>query len=110
MSYADYVKNSPDDEPGIQRPSHVYDEVTRLYTSGTTGLPKGVPLNNLNDIFSAHDVIMHFPLSPLDKTLNMTPWFHRGGLYSGGPNPTMYIGGVKERAKEDYRNGLLVKA
>ncbi|MGB9847595.1 MAG: class I adenylate-forming enzyme family protein, partial [Desulfotomaculales bacterium] len=26
------------------------------------------------------------------KTLNMTPWFHRGGLYSGGPNPVFYVG------------------
>ncbi len=63
----------------------VWDETTRLYTSGTTGMPKGVPLNSMIEIFSAHDVIMHFPLSPEDKTLNMTPWFHRGGLYSGGP-------------------------
>ncbi|TWH25106.1 acyl-CoA synthetase (AMP-forming)/AMP-acid ligase II [Rhodococcus rhodochrous J45] len=71
----------------------VWDETTRLYTSGTTGMPKGVPLNSMIEIFSAHDVIMHFPLSPEDKTLNMTPWFHRGGLYSGGPNPVFYIGG-----------------
>ncbi len=35
---------------------------------------------------------MHFPLSPEDRTLNMTPWFHRGGLYSGGPNPVLYVG------------------
>lgn len=41
---------------------------------------------------SAHDVIMHFPLAPDDVTLNMTPWFHRGGLYSGGPNPVFYVG------------------
>jgi acyl-CoA synthetase (AMP-forming)/AMP-acid ligase II len=71
----------------------VWDETTRLYTSGTTGMPKGVPLNSMIEILSAHDVIMHFPLGPEDKTLNMTPWFHRGGLYSGGPNPTFYIGG-----------------
>jgi acyl-CoA synthetase (AMP-forming)/AMP-acid ligase II len=70
----------------------VYDETTRLYTSGTTGMPKGVPLNSLNEVFSAHDVIMHFPLSPEDRTLNMTPWFHRGGLYAGGPNPAFYLG------------------
>ena len=25
--------------------------------------------------------------------MNMTPWFHRGGLHSGGPNPTLYVGG-----------------
>lgn len=70
----------------------VYDETTRLYTSGTTGMPKGVPLNSLVEVFSAHDVIMHFPLAPEDRTLNMTPWFHRGGLYSGGPNPVFYLG------------------
>ncbi len=69
-----------------------YGESTRLYTSGTTGMPKGVSLPGLVEILSAHDVIMHFPLSPEDRTLNMTPWFHRGGLYSGGPNPVFYAG------------------
>jgi acyl-CoA synthetase (AMP-forming)/AMP-acid ligase II len=77
--------------PAVSR--GVYEETTRLYTSGTTGMPKGVPLNSMVEIFSAHDVIMHFPLSPEDRTLNMTPWFHRGGLYSGGPNPVFYVGG-----------------
>jgi acyl-CoA synthetase (AMP-forming)/AMP-acid ligase II len=70
----------------------VYDESTRLYTSGTTGMPKAVALNSLVEVLSAHDVIMHFPLSPYDRTLNMSPWFHRGGLYSGGPNPVFYVG------------------
>ncbi|TAN22379.1 MAG: long-chain fatty acid--CoA ligase [Actinomycetota bacterium] len=78
---------------GASKPSRtIYDETTRLYTSGTTGMPKGVPLNSAVEIFSAHDVIMHFPLIPEDRTLNMTPWFHRGGLYSGGPNPVFYVG------------------
>ena len=93
ISYNAYLEGESEEVPGIQRPSHIYDETTRLYTSGTTGMPKGVPLNNINEILSAHDVIMHFPLSPRDKTMNMTPWFHRGGLYSGGPNPTLYTGG-----------------
>jgi acyl-CoA synthetase (AMP-forming)/AMP-acid ligase II len=70
----------------------VYDESTRLYTSGTTGMPKGVSLNSLVEVLTAHDVIMHFPLGPEDRTLNMTPWFHRGGLYAGGPNPVFYVG------------------
>ena len=70
----------------------VWDETTRLYTSGTTGMPKGVPLNSMAEIFSAHDVIMHFPMTVTDKALNMTPWFHRGGLYCAGPNPTFYLG------------------
>jgi acyl-CoA synthetase (AMP-forming)/AMP-acid ligase II len=69
-----------------------FAESTRLYTSGTTGMPKAVPLNSLVEVLTAHDVIMHFPLSPQDRTLNMSPWFHRGGLYSGGPNPVFYAG------------------
>ncbi|TAM58547.1 long-chain fatty acid--CoA ligase [bacterium] len=91
-SFADYVARYPCTDPGIAAPSTFWDETTRLYTSGTTGLPKGVPINNAVEIFTAHDVIMHFPLSPRDRTLNMTPWFHRGGLYSGGPNPVFYVG------------------
>jgi long-chain acyl-CoA synthetase len=68
------------------------DEIVRLYTSGTTGLPKGVPLNHVNNILRALDVIMHFPLTPQDRTMNMTPWFHAGGLHSGGPCPALYVG------------------
>ncbi|HYZ52440.1 MAG TPA: AMP-binding protein [Streptosporangiaceae bacterium] len=80
--------------PAVTPPADVtiYDETTRLYTSGTTGMPKGVCLNSLVEVLTAHDVIMHFPLSPEDKTLNMTPWFHRGGVSSGGPCPVFYAG------------------
>ncbi len=76
----------------LQPADSVYDETTRLYTSGTTGMPKGVPLPSMVELFTAHDVIMHFPLTPEDRTLNMSPWFHRGGLYAGGPNPAFYVG------------------
>jgi acyl-coenzyme A synthetase/AMP-(fatty) acid ligase len=92
-TYEQFIAGHPDNDPGIERPMHIYDETTRLYTSGTSGMPKGVPINNINEVLSAHDVIMHFPLSPLDKTMNMSPWFHRGGLHSGGINPTLYVGG-----------------
>ncbi len=69
-----------------------WDESTRLYTSGTTGMPKGVPLPSVAEVLTAHDVIMHFPLTPEDRTLNMTPWFHRGGISPGGPNAVFYAG------------------
>ena len=90
--YEDYVKDAPDTDPPVDFEPHIYDEILRLQTSGTTGTPKGVPLNNINEVLSAHDVIMHFPINPTDITMNMTPWFHRGGIHSGGPTPTLYAG------------------
>ncbi len=92
--YEDYVESADENDPPVDFAPHIYDEIVRLQTSGTTGTPKGVPLNNVNEVLSAHDVIMHFPLNPTDITMNMTPWFHRGGLHSGGPTPTLYVGGA----------------
>lgn len=92
VEYSEYVENQSEENPPVDFEPHIYDEVVRLQTSGTTGTPKGVPLNNINEVLSAHDVIMHFPLNVTDITMNMTPWFHRGGLHSGGPTPTLYAG------------------
>ncbi|HYW04427.1 MAG TPA: AMP-binding protein [Gammaproteobacteria bacterium] len=91
VRFSDYL-HERDDEPERERPAHIYDEVTRLYTSGTTGRPKGVPMNHVIEVLSAHDVIMHFPLAPTDRTMNMSPWFHRGGIHAGGPTPSLYVG------------------
>ena len=90
--FDDVLAVFPETEPITSYIPNLYDEVTRLGTSGTTGTPKGVPLNNANEVLSAHDAIMHFPLTPNDVTMNMTPWFHRGGLHSGGPTATLYAG------------------
>ena len=40
-SYEEYVAGRPDSDPPIDFDPHIYDETTRLYTSGTTGCPKG---------------------------------------------------------------------
>ena len=90
--FEDFIAPYPAEAPETDFTPDMYAEVTRLGTSGTTGTPKGVPLNNVNEVLSAHDTIMHFPLSPQDITMNMTPWFHRGGLHSGGITPTLYAG------------------
>lgn len=92
VSYADYVGSMPDDEPRLETDYNIYDETTRLYTSGTTGRPKGVPLTSINEVLSAHDVMIHFPMNQRDVTMNTTPWFHRGGLHCAGPCPTLYAG------------------
>ena len=93
LSYSDFTKYAKDTDPTFSWTLSIYDETSRLYTSGTTGRPKGVCLTSINEVLSSHDVMIHFPLSLIDKTMNTTPWFHRGGLHSGGVSPTLYAGG-----------------
>jgi len=92
ISYEEYTSGQPD---GIVVPDIAYstfDETSRLYTSGTTGRPKAVPMTSINEVLSAHDVMIHFPMSHRDVTINTTPWFHRGGLHCAGPCPAFYAG------------------
>lgn len=91
-SYADYAGQTSTDEPAFTCEYNIYDETTRLYTSGTTGKPKAVSLTSINEVLSAHDVMIHFPMSYMDVTMNTTPWFHRGGLHCAGPGPAFYAG------------------
>ncbi|MDD6190662.1 MAG: AMP-binding protein [Firmicutes bacterium] len=94
IKYEDFISGCSEEEPVTDFVPHMYDECMRLYTSGTTGRPKGVPLNNVNEVMTCHDVLMHFPMNSTDSTMNTTPWFHRGGIHSGGPAPTFYAGGT----------------
>jgi len=93
LSYADYISGfDGETEPAHEGEYSIYDETSRLYTSGTTGHPKGVSLTSINEVLSAHDVMIHFPMSYKDVTMNTTPWFHRGGLHCAGPCPALYAG------------------
>ena len=88
--YPSYIQGAPETEPEVVH--NIYDETARLYTSGTTGHPKAIPLTSINEVLSAHDVMIHFPMSYRDVTMNTTPWFHRGGLHCAGPCPAFYAG------------------
>ncbi len=88
-----YLEGQPETEPQSREALGIYDETTRLYTSGTTNRPNGVPIYSINEVLSAHDVMIGVSLSPRDRTMNLTPWFHRGGLHSCGPCATLYAGG-----------------
>ncbi len=92
IRYQDYVESANTAEPVLSEEHNIYDETCRLYTSGTTGRPKGVAMTSINEVLSAHDVMIHFPMSYKDVTMNTTPWFHRGGLHCAGPCPTFYAG------------------
>ena len=67
-----YTHLASAENPNLNWNLSIYDETTRLYTSGTTGRPKGVCITSINEVLSAHDVMIHFPFSSEDKSMNTT--------------------------------------
>ena len=83
---------SPSSRTGVDAPKR--DDVALLmYTSGTTGQPKRVPLTHANVLCSAVDIASHYALKPADRSLVVMPLFHGHGLI-GAALSTLASGGV----------------
>jgi acyl-CoA synthetase (AMP-forming)/AMP-acid ligase II len=51
-----------------------------VYTSGTTGRPKGVMHSHTNDVAIAMNCVMEYSLSHKDIALHIAPLYHVGGM------------------------------
>lgn len=57
------------------------DQLSALvYTSGTTGRPKGVMHSHANDVAIAMNCVMEYGLSHRDTALHIAPLYHVGGM------------------------------
>ena len=63
------------------------DPVVLMYTGGTTGLPKGVLLDQRAEILNAYHVMMTLHMHRETVNLLQTPMFHAASMFSvlGGP-------------------------
>ncbi|HVF65966.1 MAG TPA: long-chain-fatty-acid--CoA ligase [Casimicrobiaceae bacterium] len=77
--YESLINNAVDSHP--VRPVPSGDHLSALvYTSGTTGRPKGVMHSHDNDIAIAMNCVMEYGLQPTDVALHIAPLYHVGGM------------------------------
>lgn len=62
---------------------HGDDEAVLLFTSGSSGVPKGVPLSHANVIGNVTQCSSKLSLEPRDRILGVLPVFHSFGLLVG---------------------------
>jgi fatty-acyl-CoA synthase len=78
LEYLDLVSRTPD--PGPRTPVSPEDTYCLLYTSGTTGKPKGVMLSHRMIAWNAYNTVMSWQLRDTDVAPIFTPLYHAGGV------------------------------
>lgn len=92
VSFAKFIEGKPKTPPPTEQDVVQFDPTLHLYTSGTTGLPKGFTLSHACIFF---DCMMNAGLHKIDSqcvSLATNPLFHRGGNTTG-PIPMLHAGG-----------------
>jgi fatty-acyl-CoA synthase len=89
---ADFAARFPADEPVPVREVTDDDPLFIMYTSGTTGDPKGAVLTHGNILFGAIHSLVGYGVNHTYKSLVVAPLFHIGGLVASA-TPVIYAGG-----------------
>jgi long-chain acyl-CoA synthetase len=88
LSYTDWIADASSEDPNY--PTDTDDTGVQLYTSGTTGLPKGAELSNRNFEAIMGPITDMIGLDSDDVVLHVLPMFHIGG--SGVANVGLFNG------------------
>ena len=88
LSYTDWIADASSEDPNY--PTDTDDTGVQLYTSGTTGLPKGAELSNRNFEAIMDPITDMIGLDSDDVVLHVLPMFHIGG--SGVANVGLFNG------------------
>jgi fatty-acyl-CoA synthase len=80
-NYHDLIKQYSTEEPHIDNPVELDDPLVILYTSGTTGEPKGALMSHGQTYFKNAQNIFYTDMRVDDIYLSQLPLFHSGGLF-----------------------------
>lgn len=89
-------------------PVHEDDVACFLYTSGTTGHPKGVVHTHAAHVALAIGCVMEYGLARHDRALNIAPAYHVAGMHSW-LLPHLYVGATNILMRR-YDPGAAVRA
>lgn len=90
-SYQSLLDGQPDTR--IDEPVGHDDLCILMYSSGTTGVPKGVMLTHGNMLWNALNQILALDITSDERSLSVAPLFHIGGIGST-VTPTLMHGGT----------------
>jgi len=93
IEYEKFIEESPAKEPGIKKEVQLEDPQMIMYTSGTTGIPKGALLSHQKTFYNTFNAVLYFDITSKDIMLVTMPLFHSGGLNIASV-PILYTGGT----------------
>lgn len=93
VEYESSLDSHGDGEPEVEEGVGDIDPHIIMYTSGTTGQPKGAVLSHRKTFFNVLNSDMFFDLSTKDIAIVARPLFHSGGLIVNS-SPVLYKGGT----------------